>query len=101
MASRLELHEKLCELLGTKNVYFQPPESVKMNYPAIVYSLNSIDNTFANNKVYSSIKSYTVTVIDKDPDSELVEKMTNFPTAKFNRHYTSDNLNHWVFNIYY
>lgn len=99
--SRLKLHEELCELLGKRNVYFQPPESVKICYPAIVYSRNKIDNTFANNQVYTTRNGYTVTVIDKDPDSELVEKMTKFPTAKWTRHYVSDNLNHDVFNIYY
>ena len=101
MASRLDLHEELCKLLGSRNVYFQPPESVKMNYPAIVYFRDKIDNTFANNEVYLTKRGYTVTVIDKDPDSELVEKMIKFPTSKWNRHYTSNNLNHDVFSIYY
>ena len=53
MASRLELHEALCKVLGSRNVYFQPPEDIKMNYPAIEYSRASIDNTFANNDVYN------------------------------------------------
>ena len=44
---RLALHELLCEKLGSRNVYFQPPESIKMKYPAIVYSRNRIENTSA------------------------------------------------------
>lgn len=72
MASRLDLQTFLEELLKSKNVYFQPPESVKMKYPAIVYALDDIENVHADNGVYSSHRHYSVTVIDSDPDSELV-----------------------------
>ena len=65
---RLELHEILCTILGSRNVYFQPPESIKMNYPAIVYGLDDIDNQYANDGVYLSHRRYSVTVIDKNPD---------------------------------
>lgn len=101
MDSRLELHEILCDILGSRHVYFQPPSSVKMVYPAIVYSRNSISNDFANNLVYKQSLGYTVTVIDEDPDSEIVEKVSKLPMCSFDRHFTSDNLNHDVFTIYY
>jgi len=99
MGSRLELHEILCEILGSRNVYYQPPESVKMRYPAIVYSRDNIMNTFANNAVYTQKRSYQIIVIDKDPDSEIVERVSRLPMCSFNRHFKSDNLNHDVFNI--
>lgn len=101
MPSRLELQTLLEEILGSRNVYFQPPESVKMNYPAIVYSLDSIENSFANDGVYSSKKRYLVTVIDKDPDSPIVDKIIVLPTCRFNRHFQSDNLNHYIFILYF
>ena len=101
MSNRLELHEILCQVLGSRTTYFQPPESVKMNYPAIVYSRNNIDNTFADNDVYMQSYSYKVIVIDKDPDSEIVKKVSKLPRCTFDRHYTSDNLNHDVFTLYY
>ena len=101
MDSRLELHELLCETLGSRNVYFQPPDSVKMAYPAIVYSRNNISNKFANDSVYKQSLGYTVTVIDEDPDSEIVAKVSKLPMCSFDRHFTSDNLNHDVFTIYY
>lgn len=101
MDSRLELHEILCDILGSRHVYFQPPSSVKMVYPAIVYSRNSISNDFANNLVYKQSLGYTVTVIDEDPDSDVVEKISRLPMCRFDRHFTSDNLNHDVFTIYY
>lgn len=98
---RLQLHEVLCEILGTRNVYFQPPESVQMNYPAIVYGLDDIVNVYANNGVYLSPRRYAVTVIDEDPDSTIVDKVCLLPMCHFNRHYEKDNLNHDVFELYF
>ena len=96
---RLELHELLVELLGSRNVYYQPPESVRMKYPAIKYSRDDIQNTFANNNVYMQQYAYEITVIDEDPDSEIVDKISKLPTARFERHYTSDDLNHDIYKI--
>lgn len=101
MADRLGLQTMLEELLGSRNVYYQPPESIRMSYPAIVYSRSEIRNTHANNSVYSQAHAYTLTVIDYDPDSEIVEKISKLPKCSFSRHFTSDNLNHDVFTIYY
>lgn len=101
MGSRLELHELLCDILGSRHVYYQPPESVKMEYPAIVYSRDNIKNEFANNKVYSKQHYYSVIVIDYDPDSEIVEKVASLPSSRFSRHYVSDNLNHDAFSLYF
>lgn len=101
MESRLRLQAKLEELLGSKNVYFQPPQNIRMQYPAIVYSLSNIRNTFADDAVYSQSYFYQLTVIDYDPDSEIVKKVSKLPTISFDRFYTSDNLNHTVFTIYH
>ena len=97
MPSRLKLQTLLEEILGSRNVYFQPPESVKMNYPAIVYGLEDIKNTFANDRVYLSKRKYLITVIDEDPDSPIVGRVASLPSCRFNRHFESDNLNHDVF----
>ncbi len=101
MDRRPELHERLCDILGSRNVYFQPPESVKLKYPAIVYSRSTIDNTHADNLPYLQKIEYMVTVIDKDPDSEIVQRMSQVPYCRHNRHYKADNLNHDTFILYY
>lgn len=101
MEGRLELHEKLVEILGSRNVYFQSPESMKLQYPAIVYTRSDIRNTFANNEVYKQSHFYELTVIDYDPDSEIVSKVSKLPGIRFNRHFAKDNLNHTTFTIYY
>lgn len=101
MGSRLDLQTKLETLLGNKNVYYQPPASVRMNYPAIVYSRSNIENRHADDDVYMQAYFYEVIVIDEDPDSEVVENISKLPGCRFDRHYTSDNLNHDVFTLYY
>jgi hypothetical protein len=101
-ARRVELHEKLCKLLGSKNVYFQPPESIRMKYPAIVYNLGSGNSRYADNKTYLYRKRYAVTVIEKNPDADWDTKMLNsFEYCNFERAYAADNLNHWQFSLYY
>lgn len=101
MQSRLKLHETLCELLGSRNVYYNPPASLKMKYPAIVYSRSAIDNHHANNAVYNQGMAYDVIVVDQDPDSEFVTAMSTLPLCRFSRHYVADNLNHDVFTLYF
>ena len=101
MSSRLELHEILCDILGSRNVYYQPPESVKMQYPAIVYSRSNINNAFADNDVYRQSRAYTITVIDFDPDSSIVSAVSKLPRCRFDRHYAYNNLNHDVFTLYF
>ncbi len=101
MGSRLKLQSELEKILGSRNVYFQPPSSLKIKYPAIVYSRNSIDNNFANNSVYKQDMSYMLTVIYTDPDSEIPINISKMKKCRFDRHYTADNLNHDVFTLYY
>lgn len=100
MASRLDLQAILEAILGTREVYFQPPESMKISYPAIVYSRNEIRNRSANNKVYIQRDMYQITVIDSNPESQYVRAVSQLPTARYVRHFTKDNLNHDVFTIY-
>ena len=101
MHNRLTLHEELCQVLGSRYVYFQPPESLKLNYPCIIYERYDIANTFADDIVYDSPRQYRVTVVDQNPDSEIVTKVSQMKTARFIRHHVVNNLNHDIFNIYY
>ena len=101
MASRLDLQTELERILGSRNVYFQPPSSVRMQYPAIVYSRKDVDGRFANDKVYRKLPCYEMILIDKNPDNTFVDKLLDLQYCSFDRHYESDNLNHDVFTIYY
>ncbi|NBI91913.1 hypothetical protein D3Z45_15365 [Lachnospiraceae bacterium] len=102
MAKPREALQTLFEkLLGSRNVYFQLPESVKLNYPCIVYERSGIRIDSANNKAYLKHNQYTVTYIDEDPDSEIPDKLLELGYCRFNTHFTADNLNHDVFTLYF
>jgi hypothetical protein len=101
MGRRLDLHEVLCSALGSRNVYFQPPESLKLKYPAIIYEKHNIDITPADNLSYLKNWVYQITVVDKNPDSLIVEKISELPGVRYVRAFKSDNLNHDVFLITY
>lgn len=101
MGSRLELQAIFEEILDSRNVYFSPPESIKMKYPAIVYERDNIDNGHADDTVYMQKDVYKVTVIDPNPDSEYVRKVSMLTMCRHDRHFKSDNLNHDVFTIYF
>lgn len=101
MERRLELHSILVNLLGSENVYFQPPESYKISYPCIVYERSNSNTKFADNLPYKRYKRYTVTVIDYDPDTEISDKVEDLPLCTFDRFFVSDNLNHFIYTLYY
>lgn len=98
--SREELHELLCEILGSRNCYYSPPTSIRMEYPCIVYHLSGTNNDHADNMKYKKERVYTLTLIDEDPDSEFSEKIETIPYCSFDRSFTSDDLNHFVFTLY-
>ncbi len=100
-ANRLKLQALLEEILGSDEVYFQRPQNKMIGYPAIIYERNDIDNTYSDNLVYKRDYSYQITVIDPDPDSSIVDKVSKIPRNRFVRHFTSDNLNHDVFTLYF
>ena len=104
MGSRKDLHKILVGVMGEDralNVYFQPPANVLMKYPAIVYKRDTGRTEFADNSPYLHKKRYSVTVIDANPDSDIPERVAMLPMTLFATHFTADNLNHDVYNIYF
>lgn len=101
MGTRLDLQNKLEEILGSRNVYFQPPENLRIKYPCIVYERNNLEDSFADNIPYVTRVRYGITVIDRNPDSDIPLKVKRLPTCVFERQFVSDNLYHNVFNLYF
>lgn len=99
MAPRLDLQTLLESI--TEHVYFQPPSNITMQYPCIVYKRNDDEAKFADNRRYLHTKRYEVTVIDRDPDSLLWEEIQDLPLCDFDRHFTADDLNHDVYNLFF
>lgn len=100
LARRLELHE-LLQTLGAANVYFQPPSGHVIVYPAIVYERDAANERHANNDPYFRAKRYQVTVMDRDPDSEIPNRVAAIRTSSFERHFNADGLNHDVYTLYF
>ena len=102
MADRLFLHAELEELLGSKNVYFQPPASVQMKYDAIRYELSGKDLTRANDRIYRMVNEYSGVVISRDPECPIPDAiLMHFEMVGFGRPYIADNLYHFPFTLYY
>lgn len=102
MSSRLELQSKLEELIGNRNVYFQPPASVMLSYPCVIYNIGNGDAKRADNMVYTFTNSYDLIFIYKKPNIEIIETvLAEFPMCRLASTYCSDNLNHYAFTLYF
>lgn len=101
MSDRLDLQAKFEKILGSRNVYFQPPASVSMRYPAIRYELKDFQNKSANNSsAYITSTGYECVLIVKEPDTQYLQEIFKIPYCRFGRYYRADNLHHYTFTIY-
>ena len=101
MASRPTLQQVLVDVLGSNYVYFQPPESVKLQYPCIIYEEMRGASFRANDKLYGYRKCYNLILIDKNPYSEIPDRIRQLPLCDTDRMYKADNLYHFSFRLYY
>lgn len=101
MSNRLDLQTKFEEILGSRNVYFQPPASLLMRYPAIRYNLKDFRTKSANNSsTYMTSTGYECVLIMKEPDTEYLQQIFKIPYCKFGRYYAAEGLHHYTFTIY-
>lgn len=98
---RSQLQSLLEDLLETEHVYFQPPTNVQMQYPCIVYKRDRADTQFASNLPYRYDKRYQVTVISRDPDIDIPDKIGALPKCVHRRFFVANNLNHDVFTLFF
>lgn len=101
LVRRLEFQALLEELLGSTEVHFQAPKNKTMVYPCIVYTRDGNSTDFADNSPYVGTDRYQVTLIDRNPDSDIWDKIKQLPMCLFNRSYAANNLNHNVFTIFF
>lgn len=101
MGDRQDLQDLLVSILESTNVYFQPPTNIQLSYPCIVYIKDKRDTEFAGNLPYKDVNGYQLTIIDHDPDSEIPDKIAKLPMCLFDRFFRADNLNHFVYNIFF
>ena len=99
--NRLELQTLLETILGSRNVYFQPPESKKLIYPCITYELSDIDTRKADDIKYLKFRRYSINLIHSDPDNALIDAIENLEYCEFDRVFINDNLYHYVYTLYF
>lgn len=99
--TRLDLHAELVEVLGSRYVYFQPPTSVKMEYPCIVYSVEGSYRVDADNKIYKRKRQYHLTYITRDPDDTTPERIEEMRYCRFKNQLVVERLYHTHFTIYF
>lgn len=98
---RVEVQRKLESI--TPNVYFQLPANVSINYPCIVYHKAPPKDIYANDQRYGSRQKYTITVMDRNPDTQIAEEIIKI----FKKHVsivnygTVSGLNHIYLELYY
>ena len=71
-----------------------------MGYPCIVYELDRIVKKRADDNTYLKTRRYQVKLITKNPDDPIVDALASLVHSEFERHYTIDTLNHFVFSVY-
>ena len=101
MDRRMDLQILLEDILGSRNVYYEPPETLKIQYPCIIYKRDAMYTRHADNFPYRLVNGYQVTYIDKTLDSPIIDKIKVLPLCRFDRHFASDGLNHDVFTLYF
>lgn len=72
-----------------------------MSYPCIVYDRYAALNQYANNGPYQHTKRYQITIIDRDPDSPIPDKVAALPMSEFSQHFVVDGLHHDIYNVYF
>lgn len=102
MGSRLSLQSELENILGSTNVYFQPPSSVTLHYPCIIYNLTRTNAIRADNKIYKATNEYHVKYIFKDPDDNLKDELLHhFMMISHDARFVADKMYNDEFTLYY
>lgn len=100
--TRLQLHEELCDILGSRNVYYKKPPSSGMKYPCILYSKEKPLTKHADNRRYFNSQRYSLTYISRTSDDKTIEDiLEHFSYSELDRSFETSNLNHDVITLYY
>lgn len=104
--SRVDLgklfHQILKENRLEENIYFSPPDGKELKYPCIIYSLDDDFTRNADNIGFVQYFRYTVTLISRKADNQkLVEQLLALPMCSLSRSYAANNVQHYVFDLYY
>lgn len=100
MRTYRDLLHLLQKAVDHNRVYFQPPENLKIGYPAVIFHLSKVKLDHADDVPYKGAREYSVTLITKEPEPEVLDEILKIPYATLDTTYIADGMNHFVFTIY-
>ena len=100
MRTYRDLLHLLQKAVDHNRVYFQPPENLKIGYPAVVFHLSKIKLDHADDVPYKGAREYSITLITKEPEPEVLDEIIKIPYTTLDTTYISDGMNHFVFTTY-
>lgn len=95
------LISEFSNILGSGNVYYEPPESIKLKYPCIIFKRETSNGEHADNLRYTITTKYSITLVDTESDSSYISAILSLPFTEHTNHYVSDGLHHDIFTIYW
>ena len=96
-----ELQQLLKALEGVRDAYVQAPTE-GMEYPCIMIERGLPSSVWrADNGIHHLKKGYTVTVIDRAPDSPIPDLVEGLQYVQFDRFFRTNGLNHFVFQMFF
>lgn len=104
LPNRREILNKILVAIMEGNadsVHFEPPSNITMDFPCIVYERDDQRTSYADNKPYRTTMGYQVTVIERNSDSEIPNKVAALPMCSHSRSFKADNLYHDVYSLFF
>lgn len=68
-----DLHDVLKNLMPGIPIYFQPPESIRMQYPCLIYTIDGTNSVHADNIKYADTRIYQLILVQRQPDTYLLD----------------------------
>ena len=99
ISTRIELQRYLESVLGSRNVYFEPPETLKMKYPCFVYNLSRMNPTKADNLPYRVTQEYDVQYITREPEVDIPMRFAYSKRFTGGQHFVADGMHHFNYSI--
>jgi hypothetical protein len=97
---RLILQAKLEEVFPECGIFYNPPSNLLLEKPCIVYTLNKLDSTTANNLTYQTGALFQVTVLSNTPGLLDVDRMLKeLPMSTHIRTFISEGIVNDIFRV--
>lgn len=96
--SLIELQAEYAALEGVKNAYYQDPGDSSMHPPYVMIDESAPNDVkHADNVIFSKMKGYQITLVLRDPVSEIPDLVEALPYTRFDRKFRTNGLHHYTY----